>query len=137
MDVGIVASVRTAIGKFNGKLSSLSAHQLGSSVITELLRRSGVAPAEVSEVIMGQVLTAAAGQNPPRRAAIGAGLPVEITAYGVNQVCGSALRAIVLGYQASKVGDSRVVIAGGQESMRKRRTLFAYETAFRLVKELW
>jgi acetyl-CoA C-acetyltransferase len=117
MDVGIVASVRTAIGKFNGKLSSLSAHQLGSSVITELLRRSGVAPAEVSEVIMGQVLTAAAGQNPPRRAAIGAGLPVEITAYGVNQVCGSGLRAIVLGYQSIKVGDSRVVIAGGQESM--------------------
>jgi acetyl-CoA C-acetyltransferase len=117
MDVVIVASVRTAIGKFNGKLSSLPAHQLGTSVITELLRRSGVAPAEVSEVIMGQVLTAAAGQNPPRRAAIGAGLPVEIPAYGVNQVCGSGLRAIALGYQSIKLGDSQVIIAGGQESM--------------------
>jgi acetyl-CoA C-acetyltransferase len=117
MDVVIVASVRTAIGKFNGKLSSLPAHQLGTGVITELLRRSGVAPAEVSEVIMGQVLTAAAGQNPPRRAAIGAGLPVEIPAYGVNQVCGSGLRAIALGYQSIKLGDSQVIIAGGQESM--------------------
>jgi acetyl-CoA C-acetyltransferase len=117
MDVVIVASVRTAIGKFNGKLSSLPAHQLGTSVITELLRRSGVAPSEVSEVIMGQVLTAAAGQNPPRRPAIGAGLPVEIPAYGVNQVCGSGLRAIAPGYQSIKLGDSQVVIAGGQESM--------------------
>jgi acetyl-CoA C-acetyltransferase len=117
MDVVIVASVRTAIGKFNGKLSSLPAHQLGTSVITELLRRSSVAPAEVSEVIIGQVLTAAAGQNPPRRAAIGAGLPVEIPAYGVNQVCGSGLRAIALGYQSIKLGDSQVIIAGGQESM--------------------
>jgi acetyl-CoA C-acetyltransferase len=117
MDVVIVASVRTAIGKFNGKLSSLPAHQLGTGVITELLRRSGVAPAEVSEVIIGQVLTATAGQNPPRRAAIGAGLPVEIPAYGVNQVCGSGLRAIALGYQSIKLGDSQVIIAGGQESM--------------------
>jgi acetyl-CoA C-acetyltransferase len=117
MDVVIVAGVRTAIGKFNGKLSSLPAHQLGRHVIVELLRRSGVAPEEVSEVILGQVLTAAAGQNPSRQAAIGAGLPVEVPAYVINQVCGSALRAVVLGYQSIRLGDSRIVIAGGQESM--------------------
>jgi acetyl-CoA C-acetyltransferase len=117
MDVVIVAGVRTAIGKFNGKLGSLSAHELGRHVIVELLRRTAVAPEEVSEVVLGQVLTAAAGQNPARQAAIGAGLPVEIPAYGVNQVCGSGLRAVVLGYQSVRLGDSRIVIAGGQESM--------------------
>jgi acetyl-CoA C-acetyltransferase len=117
MEVVIVAGVRTAIGKFNGKLSTIRAHQLGSHVMTELLRRTGVAPNEVSEVVMGQVLTAAAGQNPARQAAMGAGLPVEIPAYGVNQVCGSGLRAVALGFQSIRLGDSQIVIAGGQESM--------------------
>src|SRR5665213_2021553 len=116
-DVVIAGAVRTPVGAFNGGLSSLPAHVLGQTVIIEALRRTDVAPADVSEVIMGQILSAGEGQNPARQAAIGAGLPVEVTAYGVNQLCGSGLRTVALGYQAILAGDSSIVVAGGQESM--------------------
>ena len=116
-DIVIAAAARTPVGAFNGAFASLSAHALGAAAITEVLKRAKVAPGEVSEVIMGQILTAAAGQNPARQAAILAGIPVEKTAYGINQLCGSGLRAVALGFQAIKVGDSEIVVAGGQESM--------------------
>ncbi|HVJ52490.1 MAG TPA: acetyl-CoA C-acetyltransferase [Aliidongia sp.] len=116
-DVVIAGAARTAIGSFNGSLSSLPAQALGAAVIREVLARANVDAAEVSEVILGQVLAAAAGMNPARQASINAGLPVETTAYGLNQVCGSGLRAVAMGYQAIKTGDSRIVVAGGQESM--------------------
>jgi len=116
-DVIMAGAARTPVGSFNGALAGVSAHYLGEIVIRELLARSGVAPEEVSEVILGQVLTAAQGQNPARQASINAGLPVATTAYGINQVCGSGLRAAALGFQAIRNGDSTIVIAGGQESM--------------------
>jgi acetyl-CoA C-acetyltransferase len=116
-DVVIAGAVRTPVGAFNGALSSLPAHVLGQTVISEALRRADVDRGEVSEVIMGQILSAGEGQNPARQAAIGAGLPVEVTAYGVNQLCGSGLRTVALGYQAILAGDSTIVVAGGQESM--------------------
>jgi acetyl-CoA C-acetyltransferase len=116
-DVVIAAASRTAIGAFNGALSGVPAHVLGQTVIKDLLGRAKLSAAEVDEVILGQVLTAAAGQNPARQAAIGAGIPNEKTAYVLNQLCGSGLRAVALGYQAIRNGDSSIVIAGGQESM--------------------
>ena len=116
-DVIIAGAARTPVGSFNGALASVPAHYLGEIVIREVLARAGVEPGEVSEVILGQVLTAAQGQNPARQASINAGLPVETTAYGINQVCGSGLRAAALGFQAIRNGDSSIVIAGGQESM--------------------
>jgi acetyl-CoA C-acetyltransferase len=116
-EVVIASAARTPVGAFNGGLSSVPAHYLGQIAITEALRRAGVEGAEVSEVIMGQILTAGAGQNPARQAAINAGIPVEVTAYGINQLCGSGLRAVALGMQAIRGGDSRIVVAGGQESM--------------------
>ncbi|MEM8589454.1 MAG: acetyl-CoA C-acetyltransferase [Pseudomonadota bacterium] len=116
-DVVIASAARTPIGTFNGALSTLPAHELGVVVIKEVLQRAGVAAEEVDEVVLGQILTAAAGQNPARQAAISAGIPVERTAYGVNQLCGSGLRTIALASQAIQLGDSDVVVAGGQESM--------------------
>ncbi len=116
-DVVITSAARTPVGSFNGALSGLPAHDLGKVVIDELLKRSQVDAKEVSEVILGQVLTALAGQNPARQAAIAAGIPVEKTAYGVNQLCGSGLRSVALGFQAIRNGDSDIVLAGGQESM--------------------
>ncbi|HTH99000.1 MAG TPA: acetyl-CoA C-acetyltransferase [Stellaceae bacterium] len=116
-DIIIAGAARTAIGNFNGGLSTLPAHKLGEIVIKEVLGRAKVEANEVSEVILGQVLTAAAGQNPARQAAIGAGIPQEATAYGINQVCGSGLRTVALGWQAIRCGDSQIVVAGGQESM--------------------
>jgi acetyl-CoA C-acetyltransferase len=116
-EIVIAAAARTPVGAFNGALSGVSAHYLGTTAITEVLKRAKVEPGEVSEVIMGQILTAGAGQNPARQAAIAAGIPVEKTAYGINQLCGSGLRAVALGFQAIKVGDSEIVVAGGQESM--------------------
>ena len=116
-DVVMASAARTPIGAFNGALSSVSASYLGEVAIAEVLRRAGVSPEDVSEVIMGQILTAGTGQNPARQAAVGAGIPVEKTAYNINQLCGSGLRAVALGYQAIKLGDSDVVVAGGQESM--------------------
>jgi acetyl-CoA C-acetyltransferase len=116
-DVVIVSAARTPVGSFNGALSSLPAHALGEVAIRAALQRAGVDPAEVDEVILGQVLIAGQGQNPARQAAIAAGIPVEATAFGVNQVCGSGLRAIALGAQQIATGDSEIVVAGGQESM--------------------
>jgi acetyl-CoA C-acetyltransferase len=116
-DIVIAGAVRTPVGSFNGGLASLPAHKLGEVAIAEALRRAGVEAAEVSEVIMGQILSAGEGQNPARQAAIGAGIPYETTAYGVNQLCGSGLRTVALGYQAIRNGDSEIVVAGGQESM--------------------
>src|SRR5499426_3062736 len=116
-DVVIVGAARTPIGAFSGALSSVPASYLGQVAITEALKRAKVEPAEVSEVVLGQILTAGAGQNPARQAAIRAGIPVEKTAYAINQLCGSGLRAVALGFQAIRNGDSEIVVAGGQESM--------------------
>jgi acetyl-CoA C-acetyltransferase len=116
-DIVIVSAARTPVGSFNGTLASLPAHDLGKIAIGEALKRANVAKTEVSEVIMGQILTAGQGQNPARQASIGAGLPVEVPAYGVNQLCGSGLKAVAMGFQAIRNGDSTVVVAGGQESM--------------------
>ena len=116
-DVVIVSAARTPVGAFNGAFSSVPAHYLGQVAITEALKRAKVAPVEVSEVVLGQILTAGAGQNPARQAAVNAGIPVEKTAYAINQLCGSGLRAVALGSQAIQLGDSEIVVAGGQESM--------------------
>jgi acetyl-CoA C-acetyltransferase len=116
-EIVIAAAARTPVGSFNGSLSTLPASDLGAIAIREVLKRAGVAAGDVSEVILGQVLTAAQGQNPARQAALDAQIPVEKTALTVNQVCGSALRAVALGYQAILAGDSTIVVAGGQESM--------------------
>ncbi|RAI45961.1 acetyl-CoA C-acetyltransferase [Rhodoplanes roseus] len=116
-DIVIVSAARTPIGAFNGAFAGIPAHELGRVAVEAALERGGVAPDQVSEVIFGQVLTAGQGQNPPRQAAIAAGIPVESPATCINQVCGSGLRSVVLGYQAIAAGDSDVVIAGGQESM--------------------
>ena len=116
-DVVIAAAARTPVGAFAGSLSSLPAHELGRIAIVEALNRAGVDAADVSEVIMGQILSAGAGQNPARQAAVNAGVPVEATAYGINQLCGSGLRTVALGSQAIRLGDADIVVAGGQESM--------------------
>ena len=116
-DIVITSAARTAIGAFSGGLASVPAHELGAAVIRAALERAGVAPDDVSEVILGQVLTAGTGQNPARQAAMAADVPQERTAYTINQVCGSGLRAVALGYQAIATGDSDVVVAGGQENM--------------------
>ncbi|TIX00098.1 MAG: acetyl-CoA C-acetyltransferase [Mesorhizobium sp.] len=113
----IASAARTPVGSFNGAFAATPAHELGAVVIRELLSRAGVEPGEVDEVILGQVLTAAQGQNPARQASINAGLPKETTAWGLNQVCGSGLRAIALGMQQIATGDAKVIVAGGQESM--------------------
>ncbi|WP_240969434.1 acetyl-CoA C-acetyltransferase [Sneathiella limimaris] len=117
MDVVITSAVRTPVGSFNGALSSLPAHKLGEVAIREALKRSKTSGSEVSEVILGQILSAGEGQNPARQASMAAEVPVEVPAWGVNQLCGSGLRAVALGYQAVKNGDSSIVVAGGQESM--------------------
>lgn len=116
-DIVIAAAARTPIGNFNGALSSLPAHVLGGLAITEVLRRGKVSGSEVDEVILGQVLQAGAGQGPARQAAVAAGIPVEKTAWSLNQLCGSGLRAVALGFQAIKLGDAKIIVAGGQESM--------------------
>jgi acetyl-CoA C-acetyltransferase len=116
-DVVIASAARTPVGAFNGALGGLTAADLGKVAISAALERADVAPGEVSEVIMGQILTAGVGQNAARQASIGAGLPVEVPAYGVNQLCGSGLKAVAMGFQAIRNGDSDIVVAGGQESM--------------------
>ena len=116
-EILIVGAVRTAIGKFGGTLARTPATALGAHVIRKLLERSAIAPEQVSEVIMGQVLAAGSGQNPARQAAIGAGLPDMIPAMTINKVCGSGLKAVMLGAQAIANGDADIVVAGGQESM--------------------
>ncbi len=118
-DVVIVSAARTPVGSFNGALSSLPAHDLGARVLEAVVERAGIDKAEVGETILGQVLTAAQGQNPARQAHIRAGLPKESAAWLVNQVCGSGLRAVALGAQQIMLGDAAVVAAGGQESMSR------------------
>lgn len=113
----ITSAARTPVGSFNGTLASQPAHELGTAAIKAALERSSVEPGEVSEVIMGQVLTAGQGQNPSRQASIGAGVSIETPAWIVNQVCGSGLRSVALGYQSIANGDSAIVVAGGQENM--------------------
>jgi acetyl-CoA C-acetyltransferase len=116
-DVVIVSATRTPVGAFNGAFANTAAHDLGAAAIRSALERAGVEANRVSEVIMGQILTAAQGQNPARQASIGAGVPVDSPAWVVNMLCGSGLRSVALGYQALKNGDSQIVVAGGQESM--------------------
>jgi acetyl-CoA C-acetyltransferase len=116
-DIVIVGAARTPVGAFNGAFANLPAHELGKVAITAALARAGVEAPGVSEVIMGQILTAGEGQNPARQASIAAGIPVEVPAWGVNQLCGSGLRTVALGYQAILNGDCDIVVAGGQESM--------------------
>ncbi len=115
--VVIASAARTPVGSFNGALSAVPAHDLGRDVIKAVLERAGVEPGEVDEVILGQILTAGQGQNPARQASVNAGLPVEVPAWGINQLCGSGLRAVALGYQQILEGSADIIIAGGQESM--------------------
>ena len=116
-EVVIVSAIRTPIGTYKGTLKNMKSHHLGSIVIKEVLKRSNFNKDEINEVIMGQVLTAGAGQNPARQAAINAGIPISKPAYIINQVCGSGLRAVILGYQSIKLGETTNIISGGQENM--------------------
>lgn len=116
-NVVIVSAGRTAVGSFNGAFAATPAHELGAAVISAVVERAGIDKAEVSETILGQVLTAAQGQNPARQSHINAGLPIESAAWTINQVCGSGLRAVALGAQHVMLGDAAIVVAGGQESM--------------------
>lgn len=113
----IASAARTPVGSFNGAFANVPAHELGAAVIKEVLSRAGVDGADVDEVIMGQVLGAGEGQNPARQAAMEAGIPQEATAWGLNQLCGSGLRAVALGMQQIATGDADIIVAGGQESM--------------------
>jgi acetyl-CoA C-acetyltransferase len=116
-DVYITSAVRTAVGSLGKSLKNVKAEELGSTVITESVKKSKINPAELDELIFGQVLTGGSGQNPARQAAIKAGIPKEVPSYIVNQVCGSGIRSVALGYQGIKSGSSKMLIAGGQESM--------------------
>lgn len=116
-DIVITSAVRTPIGTFRGSLKEMQASDLGTLVTKSVIEKSNLKPNEVDELILGQVLTAAAGQNPARQAAIQAGLPFEKTAYIINQVCGSGLRSVAAGYQSISLNDSKIIVAGGQESM--------------------
>jgi acetyl-CoA C-acetyltransferase len=116
-DIVIASAARTPVGSFNGVFAAVAAHTLGAVAIKAALERAGVEASEVDEVILGQILTAAAGQNPARQAAVAAGIPVERTAFGINQLCGSGLRSVALAAQQIATGDAAIVVAGGQESM--------------------
>ena len=116
-DIVIVAAARTPVGSFNGALASVPAHDLGAIVVRALIERAGLQPDAIDEVILGQILTAAQGQNPARQAARNAGVPDAKTAFVINQVCGSGLRAVALAAQQVRTGESEIVVAGGMESM--------------------
>src|SRR6202040_1922832 len=116
-EIVIASAKRTPVGSFNGAFGSTAAHDLGAVAIKSALEAAKVEPAEVDEVILGQILSAGEGQNPARQAAMKAGVPQEKTAFGVNQLCGSGLRAVALGLQQIVNGDAKIVVAGGQESM--------------------
>jgi len=116
-DIVIASAARTPVGSFSGAFADLSAHALGAEAIKAALARAGVAAGEVNEVIMGQILSAGQGQNPARQAAMAAGIPQEVTAFGINQLCGSGLRAVALGMQQIASGDADIIVAGGMESM--------------------
>ncbi|XP_053150503.1 acetyl-CoA acetyltransferase, cytosolic [Hemicordylus capensis] len=130
--VVLVAAARTPIGSFNGALSTLHAHELGSIVIKEVLERAKISPDEVSEVIFGQVLTAGAGQNPARQASVGAGIPYQVPAWSCQMICGSGLKAVCLGAQSIMAGDSSLVVAGGMESMSKAPHLIHMRSGVRM-----
>ena len=117
----IAGAARTPVGSFNGTLASLPAHELGKVAITAALERAKTAPGDVSEVILGQILTAGHGQNPARQASLAAGIPVDTPAWGMNQICGSGLRAVALGLQQIQTGSASIVVAGGQESMSQSK----------------
>lgn len=131
-EVVIVSGARTPVGSFNGGLSSVSGHYLGEVAIRSALERAGVSAAEVDEVLLGQVLGAGAGQNPARQAAMGAGIPPSATATGINQVCGSGLRAVAMGFQSVRLGDSQIVVAGGQENMSQSPHLLHLRTGTKM-----
>ncbi|MEH6738778.1 MAG: acetyl-CoA C-acetyltransferase, partial [Sulfitobacter sp.] len=116
-NVVIASAARTAVGSFGGSFANTPAHDLGAAMLKEIVARAGVDPSEVSETILGQVLTAAQGQNPARQAHINAGLPIESAAWSINQVCGSGLRSVALAAQHIQLGDADIVAAGGQENM--------------------
>ena len=116
-EVVIVDGIRTPIGTYKGSLKNIKTYQLGSIVLNEILKKSKFKEDEIDEVILGQVLTAGAGQNPARQAAVNAGIPFSKPAYVINQVCGSGLRAVISGYQSIKLGESSTIICGGQENM--------------------
>ena len=116
-NVVIASAARTAIGSFNGAFAATPAHDLGAAVLEAVVARAGIEKAEVSETILGQVLAAGQGQNPARQAHVNAGLPIESAAWGINQVCGSGLRAVALAAQHIRLGDAEIVAAGGQENM--------------------
>ena len=134
-DVVICSAVRTPIGTYKGSLKDLKGDQLGTIVINEVLKRSKISNNQIDEVIMGQVLTAAGGQNPARQAAVNAGIPVSKPAYLVNQVCGSGLRAIISGYQQIKLGDANNVICGGQENMSMTPYSYFYSEKKEISKD--
>ncbi len=146
-DIVIVSAARTPVGAFNGAFANLPAHELGKAAIQAAMTRAGVEPGRINEVIMGQILTAGQGQNPARQASIAAGIPVESPAWGVNQLCGSGLRAVALGFQQIANGDADVVVAGGQESMsmaphaqhlRQGVKMGAFEMVDTMIKDgLW
>ncbi|MCO4828312.1 MAG: acetyl-CoA C-acetyltransferase, partial [Lentibacter algarum] len=116
-NVVIASAARTAVGSFGGSFANTPAHDLGAAILEAVVERAGIAKNEVSETILGQVLTAGQGQNPARQAHINAGLPIESSAWSINQVCGSGLRAVALGAQHIQLGDADIVAAGGQENM--------------------
>ena len=116
-DIVVVSAARTAVGSFGGAFNTIAAHDLGAAAIKGALERAHIAPGDVDEVIMGQILTAGQGQNPARQAAMKAGIPQEKTAWQLNQLCGSGLRAVALGLQQISNGDASIIVAGGQESM--------------------
>ncbi len=116
-DIVIASAARTPVGAFNGAFASMSAHALGTIAIKAAMERAGIEGGDVDEVILGQILSAGAGQNPARQASVNAGIPVEHTAFGINQLCGSGLRAVALAAQQIATGDAKIVVAGGQESM--------------------
>src|SRR5271156_376372 len=116
-DIVIVSAKRTAVGSFNGAFANTPAHELGAVAMKAAMAAAKVEPGEVDEVILGQILQAGEGQNPARQAAMKAGVPQEKTAFGINQVCGSGLRAVALGAQQIVNGDAAIIVAGGQESM--------------------
>ncbi|KAM5327495.1 acetyl-CoA acetyltransferase, cytosolic [Glossophaga mutica] len=130
--VVIVSAARTAIGSFNGVLSTVPVHELGSTVIKEVLKRAAVAPEEVSEVIFGHVLAAGCGQNPVRQASVSAGIPYSVPSWSCQMICGSGLKAVCLAAQSIRTGDSRIVVAGGMENMSKAPHLVHLRTGVRM-----
>ena len=134
-EVVIIGAARTPIGNFKGSLKDIKADQLGSIVINEAIRRSNIEKEEINEVIMGQVLTAGAGQNPARQAAINSGLSKFVPAHIVNQVCGSGLRSVISGFQTLKLGEAKYIICGGQENMSLATQILNYKSEKKLSED--